>query len=73
MNDEDDLDYVKPKKTIHYGSLEKNVAIQQKNADNQADDDNYEPEAKKPAISSSHTSSANLTNEYYELEQDMYV
>lgn len=72
MNEDDELDYVKPKKTIHYGSLEKNVAIQQKIAENQADDDNYEPEAKKPAISTNH-GSVNLSNEYYELEQDMYV
>lgn len=69
MVEDDELLYKKPKKTIHYGSLEKSMALQQKMDDIQSDEDDYEPEIKKP--STGNHGSINLSSEYYELEQDM--
>lgn len=74
MTEDDELIYKKPKKTIHYGSLEKTMAMQQKLDEIQSDEDEYEPESKKPSISRTQETThgnVNVSNEYYELEQDM--
>lgn len=87
MSDDEEVIYKKPQKTIHYGSLEntERVKQQQKLEDIQSDDDDYEPESKKPASSLTSTVTApnstvtnqsigniNISNEYFDLEQEMY-
>lgn len=87
MSDDEEVIYKKPQKTIHYGSLENNERVkqQQKLEDIQSDDDDYEPENKKPASSLTSTVTApvstvtnqsigniNISNEYFDLEQEMY-
>lgn len=82
MSDDEEVIYKKPQKSIHYGTLESNEWLQQSNTleDIQSDEDDYEPEKKKPALSSNN--SANLTtttgnihisSEYFDLEQEVYV
>lgn len=67
MVDDDEPVFKKPKKNIHYGSLEKSLAIQNKLDDIQSDEDDYEPDARKPATHGN----VNVSNEYYELEQSV--
>lgn len=78
MSDDEDLIYKKPQKSIHYGTLDHSdwVKQQQTLEDIQSDEDEYEPEKKKSAISSSQavgasSSNIQISNEYYELEQEM--
>lgn len=82
MSDDEEMVYKKPQKTIHYGTLDSSDWIKQ-NAleDIQSDEDEYEPEKKKAAIggvsqataSLLSTGNINLSNEYFDLEQEMYV
>lgn len=68
MVEDDEPVYKKPKKTIHYGSLEKSLAAQNKLDEIQSDEDDYEPDLKKSANSHGNV---NVSNEYYELEQSV--
>lgn len=81
MSDDEDVVYKKPQKPIHYGTLENSDWIKQ-NAleDIQSDEDEYEPEKKKAAISGASQAvslpalgNIHLSNEYFDLEQEMYV
>lgn len=83
MSDDEELIFKKRENTIHYGSLEDSERLRQQLEEIQSDeDDEYEPEVKKPAPSTSVTAnsstssvlqsgSINISNEYYELEQEM--
>lgn len=64
MSDDEELIYKKPQKTIHYGSLENSNWLKQQNTleEIQSDEDDYEPESKKPAIAAATTSSTNASN-----------
>lgn len=81
MSDDEEVVYKKPQKAIHYGALDNSDWIKQ-NAleDIQSDEEEYEPEKKKASIAAglqiaSLQASANihLSNEYFDLEQEMYV
>lgn len=81
MSDEDVVVYKKPKKTIHYGSLENSEWLKQQPLEEiQSDEDDYEPESKKPALATTNNSittntasgNINISNEYFDLEQEMY-
>lgn len=80
MSDDEEIIYKKPQKTIHYGSLENSEWLKQQTLEEiQSDEDDYEPESKKPAIvapptiSTSNTSgNINISSEYFDLEQEMY-
>lgn len=78
MSDDEELIYKKPQKTIHYGSLENSDWLKQQNTleEIQSDEDDYEPESKKPAIAAITNNSINapnasgninISNEYLEL------
>lgn len=81
MSDDEELIYKKPQNLIHYGSLEDSERQRQTLEDIQSDeDDDYEPELKKPALSAptvggppgtSQTGNINISNEYFDLEQEM--
>lgn len=84
MSDDEDVIYTKPQKTIHYGSLENNEWLKQQTLEeiDSAEDDEYEPENKKPAIAAAtnstisvqhSTSNINISNEYFDLEHEMFV
>lgn len=81
MSDDEEVVYKKPQKTIHYGTLDSSDWIKQNALEEiQSDEDEYEPDKKKAAIvgaaqtvSLPATSNIHLSNEYYELEQEMYV
>lgn len=76
MSDDEEIIYKKPLKTIQYGTLDQSDWIKQQHTleDIQSDEEDYEPEKKKPAIAASAaTGSTNIhvSNEYYELEQEV--
>lgn len=84
MSDDEDVVYKKRENTIHYGSLEESERLRQQLEEIQSDEEEeFEPEVKKPAISTStstvntstsstlQSGSINISNEYYELEQEM--
>lgn len=81
MSDDEEVIYKKPTKTIHYGSLEKSEWVKQQTLEEiQSDEDDYEPETKKPATSATSaiapptsTGNINISNEYFDLEHEMYV
>lgn len=76
MSDDEDLTYKKPQKTIIYGTLDQSEWIKEQQAleDIQSDEDDYEPEKKKPALaSSSGSSNIHISSEYLELEQEVLV
>lgn len=87
MSDDEELIYKKPQNLIHYGSLEDAERARQTLEDIQSDDeeDDYEPDAKKPNLTTTNGSSStalvsatqagniNVSNEYFDLEQEMYV
>lgn len=87
MSDDEEVIYKKPQSTIHYGSLEETERVRQNLEDIQSDEEEeYEPEVKKPALSllpstnlpstvssSLQGGSINISNEYFDLEQEMYV
>lgn len=82
MSDDEEIIYKKPQNTIRYGTLENSDWIKQNALEEiQSDEDDYEPEKKKAAISgaSQNTGSLpsvgniHLSDEYFELEQEMYV
>lgn len=53
MSDDEELIYKKPLKTIIYGSLETNDWVKQQTLEDiQSDEDEYEPDKKKPALGS---------------------
>lgn len=82
MSDDEELIYKKPQNTIHYGSLEEGERLRQNLEDIQSDEEEeYEPEVKKPAPSttavgippsSSQAGNINISSEYFDLEQEMY-
>ena len=78
MSDDDEIIYKKPQKTIHYGSLENSEWMKQQNTleEIQSDEDDYEPESKKPAIAGASNNAIvapnavgniNVSNEYFDL------
>lgn len=80
MSDDEELIYKKPQKTIHYGSLENSNWLKQQNTleEIQSDEDDYEPESKKPAIAAVTNSSTiapnaggsiNISSEYLDLAE----
>lgn len=80
MSDDEELIYKKPQKTIHYGSLENSEWLKQPNTleEIQSDEDEYEPESKKPAIAAATNNSIiapntggniNISNEYLDLAE----
>lgn len=87
MSDDEEMIYKKPQNSIHYGTLENSEWLKQPEPleEIQSDEDDYEPEAKKPAIAattatatatvpqSSSSSSANIntSSEYFDLEHEM--
>lgn len=80
MSDDEEVIYKKPQKTIHYGSLENSEWIKQQTEEIQSDEDDYEPESKKPATTATSTiapptssGNINISNEYFDLEHEMYV
>lgn len=81
MSDDEEIVYKKPQKTIHYGTLDNSDWIKQ-NAleDIQSDEDEYEPDKKKAAIGATPQTvslpavgNIHLSNEYFDLEQEMCV
>lgn len=82
MSDDEEMVYKKPQKAIHYGTLDSSDWIKQSALEDiQSDEDDYEPEKKKAAIGLASQATASLqtagnihlSNEYFELEQEMYV
>lgn len=81
MSDDEEVIYKKPQKTIHYGSLENSEWVKQQTLEEiQSDEDDYEPESKKPATTATSTiappsssGNINISNEYFDLEHEMYV
>lgn len=79
MSDDEELIYKKPQKTIHYGTLESSDWLkQQPLEDIQSDEDDYEPDSKKPATAATSTiappnaaGNINISNEYFDLEHEM--
>lgn len=80
MSDDDEEIYKRPQKTIHYGSLESNEWVNKQTLDEiHSDEDDYEPESKRPANSSTSTVTApssgsgnvHISNEYLRLEEEM--
>lgn len=74
MSDDEEIIYKKSQKTILYGTLDQSEWIKQQQSleDIQSDEDEYEPEKKKPAIaSSSGSSNVHISSEYLELEQEV--
>lgn len=82
MSDDEEVIYKKPQKTIHYGSLENSDWLKQQHTleEIHSDEDDYEPERKKPAItsasnnsiiSSNNSGNINISNEYFDLEHEM--
>lgn len=78
MSDDEELIYKKPQKTIHYGSLENSNWLKQQNTleEIQSDEDDYEPESKKPAIAAATNNTTiapsaggniNISDEYLDL------
>lgn len=68
MSDDEEVLYKKPEKIIQFGSLEKHAE------EIQSDEDDYEPESKKPAFAINNAISApntggniNISNEYFDL------
>lgn len=87
MSDDEEVIYKKPQKTIHYGSLETSEWAKQQQTleDIHSDEDEYEPETKRQASaftsqvsaptltkSAQISSNAAASDEYYELEREMY-
>lgn len=77
MSDDEEVIYKKPQKIIHYGSLEQQ---QHTLEDIHSDEDDYEPESKKPAIATTTNNAIaapnvagniNISNEFFDLEQEM--
>lgn len=82
MSDDEDVIYKKPQKTIHYGTLESNEWVNKQTLEEiQSDEDEYEPESKRPANATTSTVTApstgsgnvHISNEYFKLEEEMYV
>lgn len=81
MSDDEEIIYKKPQKTIHYGALDNNEWLKQQPLEEiQSDEDEYEPDSKKPAIATTSTiqppssgGNINISDEYFDLEQEMYV
>lgn len=82
MSDDEEVIYKKPQKTIHYGTLENNEWLKQQQTleEIQSDEDEYEPESKKPATATTSTvapptsttgGNINISNEYFDLESEM--
>lgn len=81
MSDDEQQIYIKRQKTIHYGTLDETDWVKQTLEEIQSDEDEYEPDKKKPATISTavvptpdpDTSAGNIqiSNEYYALEQEM--
>lgn len=79
MSDDEELNYKKPQKTIHYGTLENSDWVKQAVLEDiQSDEDEYEPDKKKPAITGVSQTVAvptsgniNVSSEYFDLEQEM--
>lgn len=82
MSDDDEVIYKKPQKTIHYGTLENNEWLKQQTLEEiQSDEDDYEPDSKRAATAATSTvvpptstgGNINISNEYFDLESEMYV
>lgn len=81
MSDDEEIIYKKPQKTIHYGALDNNEWLKQQPLEEiQSDEDEYEPDSKKPTIATNSTiqppnsgGNINISDEYFDLEQEMYV
>lgn len=83
MSDDEEVIYKKNQKTpILYGSLEHGDWLKQQQTleEIQSDEDDYEPESKKPAIitatnnltiAQNASGNINISNEYFDLEQEM--
>lgn len=74
MSDDEEVIYKKPQKTIKYGSHENSEWLKQQQhaEENQSDEDDYEPESKRPATSNSviisnASGNINISNEYLDL------
>lgn len=80
MSDDDEIIYKKPQKTIHYGSLENSEWLKPQTLEEiHSDEDEYEPDSKKVANSTNSVAAPNtsgninISNEYFDLEQEMFV
>lgn len=76
MSDDDEEIYKRPQKTIHYGTLESNEWVNKQTLEDiQSDEDDYEPESKRPtttsAVAAASAGNINISNEYYKLEEEM--
>lgn len=81
MSDDEEMIYKRPQKTIHYGSLESNEWVnKQILEDIQSDEDEYEPDSKRPSNAttstvpapSSGSGNVHISSEYLKLEEEMY-
>lgn len=89
MSDDEDISYVKKTNTIHYGSLEETERLKQLRVPGGVldeivsdDDDFNEPDKKvakltvaavNNASTNSSSGNVNTSNEYFDLEQEVYV
>lgn len=82
MSDDEEVIYKKKQKTIHYGTLDETDWVRQTLEEIQSDEEDYEPEKKKAVTNSNavapvppatlpSATNIQLSNEYYELEQEM--
>ena len=75
MSDDEEVIYKKKQNTIHYGSLEESERLRQQLEDIGSEDDDYEPEKKKPAIglpsALQPATNIHISSDYFDLEQEV--